>query len=168
MSINHYQETKQLDAYVKKIYCDSVDLNGTNLTPAPLVKQYVSTYGMISANTITSSTNLYYTTDSNQLNMKGRVNFTFDGAIPMDLVVLTFTMPDEVRPEFQTGVTPIFSGYVCQAYPAPNDSDTNALLNQVLLAGGGVVFLYYTFAGQQVASKNFTITFDVSIIKNLP
>jgi hypothetical protein len=166
MSLNHIVLTKELDAYFKKLNVDSIDLNGTNLLPAPLpVRQFATTYTMSPANTITTSTNLYYTSDTNELRMRGRVNFQYNGITPMEFVALIFLIPDEFK-SFQVDSTPIFSGYVAHQYP--NDEvDTNALLNQVINAGPGQVVVNYTFATTQTAPKPFTLVFDVSLIKNL-
>lgn len=167
MSLNHIVLTKELDAYFKKLNVDSIDLNGTNLLPPPLpVRQFATTYTMSPANTITTSTNLYYTNDSNELRLRGRVNFNFNGIAPMEFVAIFFVMPDEFKSSFQTGVTPIFSGYVCHQYPE-DDVNTNAMMNNVILAGAGTVVCYYTFAAALAEAKSLTLVFDVSLIKNL-
>jgi len=168
MSLNHIVLNKKLDAYFKALSVNSIDLNGTALVPPPLpVRQFVTTY-TTSANTeILSFTNLYYTNDADELRMRGRVNFSYNGASPpLDSVALTFVMPNEFKDSFQTNVTPIFSGYSVQSYPI-DDNSSNGLLQNVLLAGDGVVDCSYSFGTALSIAKNFTLVYDVSIIKNV-
>jgi len=168
MSINHIVIKKELDAYFKALSCNSINLNGTTLVPAPLpVRQFATTYTTPASTVVTSFTNLYYTSDSNELRMRGRLNLAYNGSSPpLNQVTLVFVMPNEFKDSFQTGVTPIFNGYAVQQYPF-DDSDTNGLLNQVLLAGNGEVACWYSFGVGLATAKNFTLTYDVSLIKNI-
>lgn len=166
MSINHLIVKKELDGYFKKLECNSLILNGSPFVPSLPVRQFTTTYTVSSAFTTLSSTNLYYTADTNELRMRGRLNFTFDGVSPLNLIAVIFVMPDEFKGNFETGVTPIYSGYVSEAYPT-NSADSNGLLNQVLLAGGGEILINYTLASTQTLATTFSAVFDVSLIKNI-
>ena len=166
MSINHLVVTKELDGYFKKLECNSLIFNGNPFVPSLPVRQFTTTYIVSSAFSIVSSTNLYYTADANELRMRGRLNFTFDGVAPLNLIAVVFKMPDEFKGNFETGITPIYSGYVSEAYPT-NAADTNGLLNQVLLAGGGDIVINYTLASTQTLATTFSAVFDISLIKNI-
>jgi hypothetical protein len=165
MSLNYFLNINEAHPWMN-INCNAIKVNGSLIIPVLPVKQETSPYTISSGNTITESTNIYYTSDENSVTMGGRLNYTYNAAVPQKGISIVFTIPPEFHANFQTNVTPVFSGYLVQKFP-DYDSACNGMANQCLLSGTGSVLLSFVQNITIGVVQSFTVVFKVSLVKNL-
>jgi hypothetical protein len=166
MSLNKFININEAHPWMN-INCNALKVNGSLITATVPVKQMVPIYIVSFGNTLVDFTNLYYTSDDNSVTMRGRFSYDYFALQPQTAFSVIFFMPPEFQANFQTNVTPVFSGYLCQKNII-NPTNCNGLISSVdLLGGGGQVSLNFTPNLIQNTPTSFTVVFEVSLIKNL-